>query len=129
MKFRASVFYYCGLLVLLVAPIVYAEPSVERGAKLFKKCAACHFLEQDRNKIGPSLHKLLGRKAGSVENYNYSPAMKSAGAAGLRWTKENLQNYLHDPHNMVKGTKMAAIKIDNEQDFADLLSYLQAVDK
>ncbi|MDN5248834.1 cytochrome c family protein [Bartonella sp. TP] len=122
-------FFAVILLGCFAIPLVFAEPHAQRGAKIFKRCAACHFIEKDKNKIGPSLYKIIGRRAATIANYNYSPAMKAAGAAGLLWTEENLQNYLHDPHNMVKGTKMAAVKINNPQDFKDLLIYLQSTGK
>lgn len=122
-------FFAIILLVFFAMPLVFAESHIQNGAKIFKRCAACHFIEKDKNKIGPSLYGLVGRKAATIASYNYSPAMKAAGAAGLVWTEEKLRSYLHDPHNMVKGTKMAAVKINNPQDFADLLVYLQSAGK
>lgn len=108
--------------------VAHAE-NLERGAQIFKRCASCHFIQNSQNKIGPSLHSIIGRRAGAISNYNYSPAMKAAGENGLIWTKENLENYLQNPRNMIKGTKMAAIKIGNLQDLADLLAYLNATPK
>ena len=74
------------------------------GKKVFKKCAACHSLQEGKNKIGPSLHNLLDRKAGSVEGYKYSKAMKNSDVV---WDEESLDKFLTKPRKFIKRTKMS----------------------
>ncbi len=72
-----------GIAVLLFAGVackVANAADAEAGKKVFNKCAACHSVEAGKNKVGPSLFGVVGRKAGSVEGYNYSAAMKDSGA-------------------------------------------------
>src|SRR5678815_1735843 len=67
-------------------------PSAERGAELWAKCKSCHTIEKGgRNIVGPNLHGVFGRRAGSLPNYNYSPAMKNAK---IVWNDETLDQYL-----------------------------------
>ncbi|MBL8663763.1 MAG: cytochrome c family protein [Candidatus Odyssella sp.] len=98
-------------------------PSAERGAELWAKCRACHTIEKGgRNIVGPNLHGVFGRRAGTAPAYNYSPAMR---AANLVWTDETLDKYLAETVDFLPGTKMyggLAIK----QDRLDLIAWLKA---
>ena len=76
------------------------------GAKVFKKCKACHVVDKEKNKTGPHLVNLFGRTAGSLEGYKYSKAMK---ASGIVWDEETLAEYLRAPKKYIKGTKMAFV--------------------
>lgn len=78
-----------------VAPAL-ADPVAD-GKKLFARCIACHALELGKNKVGPSLAGIVGRKSGTVPAYKYSSLNHEAGEAGLVWTTENLIAYLPDP--------------------------------
>ena len=71
------------------------------GEQVFTKCKACHIADKDQNKIGPSLHGLFGRTAGTHPDFKYSPAMTDAGKNGLVWDEAKLTVYLHDPKAMV----------------------------
>lgn len=93
------------------------------GAKVFIKCKTCHLLEDGQNRMGPHLFGVVGRKAGSVESFNYSPA--NAGS-GLTWTPDVLFDYLEAPQVYLKGTRMAFPGIKDAQDRADLIAYLEA---
>jgi cytochrome c len=97
------------------------------GEKVFTKCKACHVADKDQNKIGPSLHGLFGRTAGTHPNFKYSPAMMDAGKNGLVWDEAKLTVYLHDPKAMVKGTKMAFPGLKNDADIANVIAYLKQV--
>jgi cytochrome c len=109
---------------LAVAGMSAAQAQdADKGAQVFKKCAVCHSIEQGGpNKVGPNLHGVVGRKAGSVEGFNYSPAMKNAN---LTWTPEELDKYLTDPKATVPGNKMAFPGLKKDDERAAVIGYLQ----
>lgn len=91
------------------------------GEKVFNQCKACHTVEAGKNRVGPSLHGVVGRKAGSVEGFKYSDAMKNSG---LTWTPENLDKYLASPKGDVPGNKMAFAGLKKPEDRANVIAYL-----
>ena len=101
-----------------------AQDAAE-GAKVFKKCMACHTAEDTTNKIGPSLKGVVGRKAASVEGYKYSDAMLAKAAEGVVWDEATLTAYLPDPKAFVPGTKMTFPGLKNPQDVANVIAYLK----
>ncbi|MBX5203116.1 cytochrome c family protein [Rhizobium sp. NZLR1] len=101
------------------------EGDATAGATVFKKCATCHIAESDTNKVGPSLNKLFGRKAGTHPDFAYSAGMKAAGEGGLVWDETVLRDYLHNPRAKVKGTKMAFVGLKDDQEITDLIAYLK----
>jgi cytochrome c len=79
--------------------------DVAAGQTVFNQCRACHQVgETARNGVGPQLNGLFGRKAGSVENYNYSDAYKALG--DKVWSEENFRVYIRNPREVTPGTKM-----------------------
>jgi cytochrome c len=93
------------------------------GEKVFAKCKICHQLgEGAKNLVGPELNGVVGRKAGSVEGYSYSPANKSSG---VTWDEANLKEYLKNPKAKVPGTKMIFAGLPNEKDIDDVIAYLK----
>ena len=98
--------------------------DAEAGKKVFNKCAVCHSTESGVIKVGPSLYGLVGRKAGSLPNFNYSSAMKNYG---VTWTPETLNTYLAAPMEQVKGTKMTFPGIKDETDRANVIAYLETL--
>ena len=97
--------------------------DVEAGAKVFKKCKACHVVDKEQNKTGPHLVNLIGRKAGSLEGYKYSKAMK---ASGIVWDEETLAGYLRAPKKYVKGTKMAFVGLKKDAHIENIIAYLKS---
>jgi cytochrome c len=114
-----------GLAVALVlaAGSALAEGNETRGERLFnQQCKACHTLEQGgHNLVGPNLHGLFGRKAGSAD-YQYSDAMKKSG---ITWDVKTLVDYLKDPKGKVPGTKMTFIGLRQEQQQDDMIAFLK----
>jgi cytochrome c len=93
------------------------------GEQSFKKCIACHSIgEGAKNKVGPELNGLDGRKSGSAEGFNYSEANK---AAGITWSEAVFKEYITDPRGQIPGTKMVFAGIKNEQEVNDLWAYLK----
>ena len=115
----------CGLGVA-TAPAPAQEGSPEEGAEVFKKCRACHDVGPEaKNKVGPLLNGIIGRTAGTVEDFNYSDANKQAGAKGLVWTDDVMFKYLEAPLSFMPGTKMAFAGLKDAQDRKDVIAYLK----
>ena len=106
-----------------------AEGNPEAGKTIFKKCAACHTVVEGKKKIGPSLHGVIGRTAGTAEGFKYSKAMKAYGESGVVWSAETLDVYLVAPRKVVKGTKMSFPGLKNEADRANVIAYLEQFSK
>ena len=106
----------------------HADGDAALGKKVFNRCIACHEAASDRDKVGPHLMGVVGRKAGSAESFasHYSQAMKDAGAAGLVWDEANLKAYLSAPKLKVPGNKMAFSGLTSDEDIANVIAYLKA---
>jgi len=116
--------------LLLLATLALASPAVaqdaENGADVFKKCRACHQVgEGAKNAVGPVLNGLLGRKAGTIEGFNYSDANKSSG---LIWDEAAFAKYIKDPRAAMPGNKMAFAGLKDDRDIADLIAFLKQYD-
>jgi len=115
----------------VAAPIVAPAPATQRdpamlGRALFLQCAACHALTAVAPpKIGPHLEAILGRQAGSVEGFAYSAAMRGSGIA---WTREQLDQFLARPANLVPGTSMAFGGLESEAQRSAIIAYLETLD-
>lgn len=96
--------------------------DVAKGEVAFTTCKTCHAVEEGVNKIGPSLHNVVGRAASSVAGYSYSEANKKSG---ITWTEEKLFQYLEKPQRVVPGTKMAFPGWADSQKRADVIAYLK----
>lgn len=96
------------------------------GQRVFNQCRACHTIEQGgRNQVGPNLHGVFGRRAGSIEGFRYSENMKEIGGGGHTWSEETLRAYLTNPKDVVPKGIMAFPGIRNPQQLNDLLAYLK----
>jgi cytochrome c len=93
------------------------------GAKVFKKCKACHYVDREKNKSGPHLVNVVGRAAGVVEGFKYSKAM---AGSGLVWDEVTLTGFLAKPKKYLKGTKMSFAGLKKESDIANVIAYLKA---
>jgi len=96
------------------------------GEVIFKQCAACHSLDPDTNKQGPTLAGLFGRHAGTVEDFNYSAANKNSG---IVWDEAILRKYLANPQALVPGTKMTFAGLKDPQQIEDMIAYLKEATK
>src|ERR1700682_3578146 len=100
--------------------------DVAAGKSSFNKCIACHSIgEGAKNKVGPELNGLDGRKAGTAEGYNYSEANKGSG---INWDEATFKEHIKDPKAKIPGTKMVFAGIKNEKEAADLWAYLKQFD-
>jgi cytochrome c len=106
---------------LAFAAPAFAEGDAAAGQVVFRKCAVCHNIEPDKNKIGPSMHGIIGKKSASVPNFAYSAGMK---AYNVTWTPETLFTYLEKPQALVKGTKMVFVGLPSEKDRRDVIAYM-----
>ena len=122
MRFPSLTLGFTASLILTASPATAAD--VEAGKVAFKKCALCHTAEPDKNKIGPSLFGVVGRKAGSLGNFNYSEAMKKYDHT---WDAEILDTYLADPRAVVPGTKMIFPGIKDKTERDDVIAYLETL--
>jgi cytochrome c len=120
-----AIVLFAALSVATLASSQSQAQDAAAGEKVFTKCKACHNADVDKNKIGPSLHGVIGRTAGTHPDFKYSTAMVDAGKSGVVWDEPTLTKYLHDPKAMVKGTKMAFPGLKKDEDIANVIAYLK----
>jgi cytochrome c2 len=106
----------------MITALAQAAGDEKRGEQVLNQCKPCHSLDAGKNGVGPTLHGLFGRKAGTVPDYNYSAAMKNSGVV---WNEDTLKQYLADPHKFIPGEKMTFAGIKNEEQLNDLIVYLR----
>jgi len=124
-KLKLSVATFGLVLAASVAP-AFAAGDAANGAKVFKKCKACHVVDSAKNKVGPSLQGVVGRTPGSVAGFKYSSAMTGFGASGQVWDAATLDAFLTKPKALVKGTKMSFPGLKKADQRADVIAYLQS---
>jgi cytochrome c len=93
------------------------------GSAAFAQCKACHVVDPGVNRMGPSLHAVVDRPAGSIADFHYSQAMKTSG---IVWSDAKLFEYLESPRRVVPGTSMGFAGISDPQMRADIIAYLKA---
>jgi len=99
---------------------IYGDPTA--GKEVFNQCVSCHSVAAGENKVGPSLHAIIGRKAGQIPGFRYSDANKNSG---FLWTEQELYAYLASPQKVLPGTYMTFIGVNDPQKRADVIAYLQ----
>lgn len=117
---------------LFAAPSFAQEGDAAAGESVFRKCASCHNVGPDaKNKVGPVLTGVVGRTAGTYEDYRYGDDLVAAGAAGLVWNEEEMFAYLEDPRDYLrtklddkKARSKMAFKLRDEQERRDVIAYL-----
>lgn len=119
-----------GTLFAIAASIAASSALAQdaaAGKTSFNKCMACHSIgEGAKNKVGPELNGLDGRKSGTVESYSYSDTNKNSG---ITWNKETFLEYIKDPKAKIPGTKMVFAGIKKENEANDLWAYISQYDK
>ena len=125
MRVRSALSIVTFTVIAALAGPAFAEGDAAEGEKVFRKCKACHSVDEGKNKVGPSLHNIIGRTAGTVEGFRYSSAMEEFGAAGNVWDDETLSAYLEKPKDVVPKTKMAFVGLRKEEDREDVIAYLK----
>jgi cytochrome c len=114
---------FVSVAFLLVASTAVHAQDVDAGKTIFNQCRACHQVgETARNGVGPVLNGILGRKAGSIEGYNYSDANRNSGKL---WDEAFFTTYIKDPRATMPGNKMAFAGVKDEKKIADLIAYLK----
>ena len=114
------------ILVIALAPAAALAQDAASGEKIFAQCRSCHQIgETAKNAVGPHLNGVIGRKAGTVEGYAYSPANKNSG---ITWDEATFSEYIKDPKAKVPGTKMIYAGLKDEKRIQDLVAYLKQFD-
>ncbi|EKS41631.1 c-type cytochrome [Afipia broomeae] len=113
-----------GAGLLSVVPATAQDAAA--GEKVFAQCRACHQIgESAKNAVGPVLNGLFGRKAGSIEGFNYSAANKNSG---LTWDEATFRDYIKDPKAKIPGTKMIFPGLKDPKQIDDVVAYLKQFD-
>ena len=109
-------------MALLAPAAARGEGDAEAGKTAFgRRCAVCHAVAEGQNKVGPSLHGVVGRASGSAAGFNYSPAMKDAGKT---WDAAAIDTYLQDPTATVPGNRMILAGIKDEAERQNIIAFL-----
>ena len=124
---KTSILSALVVVTSLIAASGARAQDAATGKTSFNKCMACHAVgDGAKNKVGPVLNGLDGRKSGTVEGYSYSDANKNSG---ITWNKEQFLDYIKDPKAKIPNTKMAFAGIKNEKEANDLWAFLAQYDK
>lgn len=126
---RFQLFLPMAFAATIAAGVVFGEGfgDVDKGAKVFSKCKACHQIGNGaKDRVGPHLNGIFGRKAGSFKTFAYSKPMVRAGVDGLVWTEVTLDAFLENPKSLVSKTRMSFRGLKKPQTRADLLAFLRS---
>ena len=129
---RTSLLLSCAVLAAAIALIAAAgaralDGDPARGERVFLRCYSCHSVDPHETATmqGPSLFRVLGRRAASLEGFDYSDALKERAAQGLVWDDAALDAFMTDPQAYIPGVSMGFFGLDDARDRADLIAYLR----
>jgi cytochrome c2 len=111
----------CAILIATISVAFVRGADVEKGKVAFEECAACHSLDGSGKDDGPTLKGVIGRKAGSLEDFRYSAAMKRSD---VTWDAATLDKYIIDPQAFIPGNRMAFAGMTDQSQRDDLIAYL-----
>jgi cytochrome c len=115
-----------AVLALILVPLSTTLADPVRGERVFQRCYACHSVVAGEDKLpGSNLRCVLGRRAGTLPGFEFSPALIDAGAGGLVWTRATLDAFLADPQGAVPGTAMGMPGLASPDDRRDVIDYLE----
>ena len=121
---RKAVLAVAAMLSAVAVPASAQDAS--KGETIFKRCRACHAIgPAAKNKAGPALTGIVGKKAASVPGFNYSDAMQEAAGRGVTWTEAELAKFLEAPDVAIPNNVMAFPGIKNPADLKDLVAFLK----
>lgn len=119
--------FTASIVVLIVISSLWQATvaAPEDGQLTFNNvCRTCHTINEGDNRLGPSLHKIIGRKAGSLSNYSYSTAMKGAD---LVWDRAALDRFISNPDQVVPGNNMKPFSgLSSAEERAEIITFLEA---
>jgi cytochrome c len=116
----------CSLAAVAALSFGSAQAADDLGKKTFESCAACHSLKAGENGVGPSLHNVIGRTAGTEAGFRFSGPMKRSG---ITWGEKNLTDFLRAPQEKVPGNRMPFSGLPDEAALKALVQYLQTASK
>jgi cytochrome c len=118
---------FAAALIVVIASALFGTPSAraqnaDNGHQVFKQiCSICHEVVAGRNRVGPSLFGVVGRKAGTAADFHYSDEMKNSG---LAWDEATLDKFIAAPRTAIPGTRMAYAGLKDDPKRKDLIAYL-----
>lgn len=122
--------FLAAIASLALSGSALADGDAAKGKRVFVKCKACHVLDKEKNKVGPHLVGIVGRKVAAVDGFKYSKGANSMMAFaedGKVWDEATLADYLRKPKALIKKTKMAFPGLKKEEQIADLIAYMKSV--
>ena len=127
--------FFVACLILAISNVSAHAADANRGKTVFNQCRACHSIDRSGAKlIGPNLLGVFERTVGTVQGFPYSPAYLAAKSKDLKWTEENLMEYLNNPGpylQKISGDKSAQTKmifrLPKEVDRQDVIAYLKTL--
>jgi cytochrome c len=123
---RKFAFSLAAAATAFAATVAAGAQAQDLGKKSFETCAACHSLKAGENGVGPSLHNLVGRKAGTAEGFRYSGPLKRSG---IVWDEASLAKFLRNPQEAVPGNRMPFSGMTDEAALKALVQYLASATK